>query len=231
VRKLTVTLVVLLALLLVADRVGAAVASRAVAAQVQISAGLAAEPEVSIGGFPFLTQALAGRYEDVRVRADDLPAGELTLSRLDASLTGVEVPLSQALSGAVSEVPVSGVQASALVAYAELARRSGDRSLSVSPVGDRVRVTGSVRVLGKVLEASAVSRVQVVEGDLLVTAEAYEVGNQKADELISRAVGDRFDLRVPVEGLPYGLEVTGVEVRPEGVAVRATAGATVLSRT
>ena len=229
-KRLTITLVVLLALLVVADRVGAEVASRAVATQVAAEAGLRTSPEVEIGGFPFLTQALAGRYDEVTVRADDVPAGEVTLARLDATLSGVEVPLGQAISGAVDAVPVRGVEAQALLGYAELTRRSGDRQLSVAPAGDKVRVTGMVQVLGRTLSATAVSRVEVVEGELLVTAEKYEVGNAGVDRALTRALGDRLDLRVPVEGLPYGLRVTGVRIADAGVTVLATAGPTVLGR-
>jgi hypothetical protein len=126
-------------------------------------------------------------------------------------------------------VPVEGVQARALVGYSELARRAGDRQLTVAPAGDRVRVTGSVEVLGRTISATAVSRVEVVEGDLVVTAEAYEVGNETADDLLTRALGDRLDLRIPVTGLPYGLQVSGAEIEPAGVVVLATASGTVLS--
>lgn len=227
-RRLLVGLGVLLALLLVADRAGAVIASRAVAAQVQTSAGLASEPDVDIAGFPFLTQAVAGRYAQVHVTARGVPAGDLTVDRLDATLRGVQVPLSAALSGSVAAVPVDSVTATALVGYDELSRRSGDR-LTVTPVGDRVRVTGSVELLGQTLSATALSRVEVVDGAVRVVAESYQLGDTAANEALTRALGGRLDLVVPVTGLPYGLQVTGVDVRPEGVAVRADAGATVLS--
>jgi hypothetical protein len=222
-------LVVLLALLLVADRVGAEVASRAVAEQARTSGGLSATPEVDIAGFPFLTQALSGRYDEVTVRASDVPAGEVRLSAFEAVLTGVEVPLRDALSGSIDSVPVSGLVAEAVVGYDELTRRSGNRQLIVAPGGgDRVRVTGRVEVLGQTLSASAVSRVEVDGQALRVTAESYEVGNATADALLTRALGDRLDLRVPIEGLPYGLQVRGLEVRAGGVVVLAGAGPTVL---
>lgn len=89
-RRLLVGLVVLLALLLAADRAGAALASRAIAAEVQSATRLPGEPDVEVAGFPFLTQALAGRYDRVELTARDVPAGELTLDRLDATLTGVQ---------------------------------------------------------------------------------------------------------------------------------------------
>jgi hypothetical protein len=228
-RRLLVALVVVLGLLLVADRVGATVAAGAVATQVQSSTRLTSPPEVEIDGFPFLTQALAGRYDEVTVQARDVPAGELTLSRLDATLSGVQVPLSQALSGSVTRVPVAGVTARALVAYGELSRRSGDRRLTVAPAGDRVRVTGSVLVLGRTVTATAVSRVEVVDGALVLTAESYSVGDAAADDLLTRALGGRLDLRIPVSGLPYGLQLTAVDVQDDGVSVLAEAGATVLA--
>ena len=54
----------------------------------------------------------------------------------------------------------------------------------------------------------------------MVTAESFEVGNDLANDLVTRALRGRFDLRVPVDGLPYGLQVDGVRVRPEGLAGR-----------
>lgn len=227
-KRLAITLLVLLVLLLAADRAGAEIAGRAVAAQAQVAAGLAAEPEVTIGGFPFLTQALGGRYDRVEVRAEAVTTADLTLRRLDATLSGVRVPLSAALSGSVDSVPVDRVAARALVGFDELSRRSGDRGLVVSAAGEQVRVTGSVTVLGRTVSAAAVSRVEVVEGALVVTAQSIEVGDAAADDLLTRALRGRLDLRIPITGLPYGLQVTGVEVTAEGVVVLATARGTVL---
>ena len=229
-KKLVVGLVVVLGLLVVVDRVGARLAAQAIAGQVQAASALTSEPDVDITGFPFLTQAVAGRYDRVEVTAREVPAGQLTLDRLDATLSGVQVSLGEALSGSVQRVPVEEVRARALVGYDDLARRAGERSVTVAPAGDRLRVTGSVDVGDRTLSVVAVSRVEVAEGDLLVTAEEYEVGNETADRLITRAVGDRLDLRIPVDGLPYDLEVTGVSVQPDGVAVVARTGATVLGR-
>lgn len=230
-KRLLVALVLLLALALVADRVGAQLASSTVAERVQESTALTQPPQVDIHGFPFLTQAVAGRYDRVEVSATDVPAGELRFDRLDATLSGVHVPLSQALSGSVERVPVDEVQARALVGYDQLSQRSGDRQLRVTPAedGERVRVTGSVEVLGRTLSAVAVSRVEVVDGAIVVTAEEFEVGAAAADTLFTNALRGRLDLSIPVTGLPYGLRVTGLQVEPDGVVVQATATDTVLS--
>lgn len=228
--KKLVGVLVLLGLLLVLDRAAAAVAATAIAAQVQSSTRVTSEPDVTVGGFPFLTQALAGSYDRVEVDAAGVPAGDLTVTRLEATLTGVRVPLSDAVSGSVERVPVDRVQARALVSYDELSRRSGDRRLTVSPgTGDRVRVTGSVQALGGTVAATAVARVEVADGALVVIGESYEVDGAPADAAVTRALRGLLDLRIPVTGLPYGLQVSRAEVGPQGVTVVATARDTVLS--
>lgn len=229
-RRAAIALAVLLALALVGDRIAAGLAADAIAAKVQATTALPEEPEVTVRGFPFLTQALSGRYDRVDITARDVPARDTTLARLDTTLRGVQVPLSQALSGAVDSVPVESVEARALVPYDELARRSGARGLTVAPAeGDRVRVTGEVDVPGGTVAATAVSRVEVVDGVVVITAESFEVGDRADDAALNRALAGLLDLEVPVRGLPFGLQVSGVSVQPDGVRVVAEARDTVLS--
>jgi len=228
VRRLLVACVVLAGLLLVADRGLAAVAQRTVASEVQAAAGLPAEPDVDLGGFPFLPQALAGRYDRVEVGARAVPAGELVLDRLDAVLLGAQVPLGEAVSGSITRVPVEQVTARALVGYDQLEQQAADRGLTFAPDAGRLRVTGTVEVFRQELAAVAVSRLEVVDGALLVIADSFEVGSDLADSLLSGALEGRFDLRVPVQDLPYGLSITDVEVTADGVVVLAEASNTVL---
>jgi len=227
-RRLLVALVVLAGLLLVADRGLAAAAQRTVASEVQLAAGLAAEPDVDLGGFPFLTQAVRGRYDRVEVSSTRVPAGALVLDRLDAVLLGAQVPLGEAISGSVARVPVEQITARALVSYDQLEQQAEDRGLTFAPDAGRLRVTGTVEIFGRELSAVAVSRLDVVDGDLIVTAESFEVGSDLADSLLTGALEGRFDLRVPVQDLPYGLTMTAVEVAPDGVVVLAQATDTVL---
>ena len=227
-RKLLVALLVLALLLVVGDRVGATMAERAVARELAGS-GLGGEPAVDIRGTPFLTQALAGRYDEVVVMAQDVPAGELRFSEFEATLRGLQVPLSQALSGDVASVPVDVLEARALVPYDELAQRSGAADVTVEPVGDRVRVTGRVEVLGRTLMAATLSRVELDGSDVVVTAESFDVGNQTLSAVLTRALTGKLDLRLPIEGLPYGLEPIALEVTPGGILVDASAADTVLT--
>ena len=202
--------------------------------ELQRSGGFTSRPEVDVRGVPFLTQALAGRYDRIDVVARDVPAGEVAgapveVSRLAATLRGARVPLEDALSGGVTSVPVDRVDARVLLPFSVLQRRTDVVDLTVEPEGDRLRLRGSVEVLGQEVAGSARSRITAQDGAVVVTAERVDVGNEVANDLLSRALEGRFDLRVPIGGLPYGLEVEGVTVQPDGLSVTARATDTVLS--
>ena len=227
--KLVWTLVVLVALVVAADRIGVVVAQRAVASQVEKE--FSERPDVSIEGFPFLTQALGGRYSSVRVSGRDLSAGGERLSEFDATLSGLELPLSDALSGSVSAVPVDRLSARVVLSYDDLQRRLRDRRLALAPGPDGLlRVTGSVTVLGRKLSASALSSVAVSGTNVVVTARRFETGAGPADRVLTAALGKRLDFTARIGQLPYGLRLTGVQIRPEGVVATAAAQDAVLTR-
>lgn len=229
-RKTVTTLLVLLVVFIAADRIGVLVAERAVAAQLRSSGELSVKPDVSIEGVPFLTQALRGRYSSIQVRARDVTAGGERLSVFDASLTGVRLPLTSVLSGSVTAVPVEELSSTVVLSYADLQKRLAKRRLVLAPAGDLLRVTGSVQVLGRTLSASALSRVRVSGVDVLVTAVRFEVGARPADRVLTAALGKRLDFRAKIGALPYGLRLTGVAVRPNGVEAVASAKDAVLTR-
>lgn len=228
-RLLAALVVVVLALLGVAEVVGPRLVEGVVATRVQDAGGLAATPDVEVRGRPFLLQAVRGRYEDVVVRAVDVPAGPLSFDSLVTQLTAVEVPLADAVTGRVGAVPVGRLSTRAVIGYDDLTALVSDRGLRVSSAGGgRARVTGSLEVLGRTLEASAVSRPTLQDGQLVITAEQFEVGNAVADALLSGALGNRLDFTVALQELPYGLQPRSVDAGPSGVVVVAQAVDTVL---
>jgi hypothetical protein len=227
VRRLIWVVVVLLVLAIGADRVGAVLAAHVVASKLTTSASLTTEPSVTIHGFPFLTQAISGRYDDVELVATDLARGGVRLAKLDVSLHGVRLPLSDAISGQVSSVPVEGITAKAVVSYADIASRGNITGLSVQPAGSLVKVTGRFTVLGQSVTASTESTVRISGRTLVVAAQKLTVLGQSSSAL-NRALAGRLDLRVPIGALPYDLQLTGVHATDGGVVLDARSGATVL---
>ena len=114
------------------------------------------------------------------------------------------------------------------MAFADLAHRTGVVGMTIEPEGSDVRVTGRVRVLGQTVRASALSRVSLRNGRIAVTARSVRVLGQTTPGLVNALAGV-LDLLVPVGRLPYGLTLTGLDVTPQGVVLRAESGPTVLS--
>ncbi len=226
-KALLVTLLVLGGLLVVADRVAVRVAEDQVAQQLAGKGGLVGTPEVEIGGFPFLTQALGGRYEDVRIALDAEELGQPEGTSADVSLRGVHVPLRSVLSGSVTEVPVDRIDGTATLSYGLLAAELGDDA-TISREGDGLRISRTVEVLGYTLPVSAAGTVTLDGDQLVVDVErASGAGVDIPSALVGR-VSDLLDLRYTVPALPFGLELTSVSPAADGVVVRVEATDAVL---
>ena len=226
-KRLAVVVLVLAALLLVADRVAERVAEGALAEQ--LTGELGSRPAVEIGGFPFLTQAVAGRYDDLRVRAGRVERSGLSLTDFSAVLTGTQLPLADAARGDVSSVPVQQLAASGVLPYAELERLAGTGlSLEADPQG--VRVSGTVRVLGRDVAASAVGAVTLQGDRVVVRPRDIEVAGVRATGAVSRALAGRLDLDVRLPTLPYGVQLTTLRSGPQGLEVSGSARDVLLRR-
>jgi len=230
VRRLLIALVVLAGLLVAADRIGVVVAQRALAAEIRTELALQQTPEVRIGGFPFLTQAARGRYEDVHVVLPDVDAGSLQDIRVDARLAGVRTPLADVLRRQVDEVQVDRITGDLTIGYEELARASGTSGLRIARQGDALRVSGSVEVLGRQVDASAVGRVDVENNELVITAEQAEVGGVQLPQAALDTAGRLLSFRVSPQGLPLSLRITGVRIGDGALDVSAVSEDAVLRR-
>ena len=227
-RRLLIALVVLLGLLVAADRIGAVVAERVMASQIRDQLELQETPDVGIRGVPFLTQAVRGRYSDVRVTLPDVDSGRLQDMVVDARLQGVRVPLGDVLDRQVEEVPVDRITGNVTVGYDQLARASGISGLRIARDGDAVTLSGSVEVLGRQVEASATGRVEVNGDDLVISADRAEVAGVEVPDVALDAAARLLSFQVSPSRLPLSLRITGVEVTDTGLQVSAVSDDAVL---
>jgi len=223
-----VLLLIVLGVLVVVDRVGVGIAEDRVAQQLADRGGLAGTPDVDITGFPFLTQAVSGTYQDVRISltADELgqPAG----TQADVSLRGVHVPLSDALSGSVQQIPVDRVDGTATLSYALLAQQlGGDTTLTQD--GDGIRLTKSVEVLGFDFSLTASGTVSLDGQDVVIDVSDASAGAIDVPDFVLDTADDLLDFRYQVPALPFGLQLTSVQPVADGIDVRVEARDTVLS--
>jgi hypothetical protein len=227
VKALLVVVLLVLGLLVLADRVAVGYAEDEVAQQMAEQGGLAGTPDVDITGFPFLTQAVGGRYDEVSIALTAAQLGQPEGTRADVVLRGVEVPLSGVLSGSVQEVPVDRVDGTATLSYALLSAQLG-ADTELTREGEGLRITRTVEILGQQLRLTTAGQVTLDGNDLVVdVADAAGAGVEVPYFLLEQAAG-LLDLRYAVPALPFGLQLTGVRPADDGVVLTVEATDTVL---
>jgi hypothetical protein len=227
-RRLLIVLVVLAAVLVVADRVGVVVAQNALAGQIQQQIDLDREPDVSIRGVPFLTQAVGGTYKDTRVELPDVDAGDVQDVAVAARLQGAHVSLSDAVRGNVDRIPVDRISGTLSIPYDQLARASRIPALRITRDGDSLRLSGSVRVLGRTVDAEAVGRVEVDGGRIAINAEQAEVAGIPVPQAVLDEAARLLSFRMQPRDLPLDLRITAVRLADSGLLVDAVSDDVVL---
>lgn len=214
-RTLLVTLVVLLLLAVAADRVAEKVATDR--AENRLAAEGLRDPHVEAGGFPFLTQLLDRRFDDVHVTATALEAPSGRARDLDVTATSVSWPQN-------GTATVGSVRATGVVTYDEVLRRSGARGVRLEPTSaGRVRLRGDGEVLGQTVPVAAVGNVRAAGRSIRVVPTRFEVDGAPVDSAsLLDALGARFTLSYQLRDLPAGLRVTDVTARRDGFHVEVT---------
>jgi hypothetical protein len=131
VRKLIITLLVIVALAVAADFAAAAYAEHKIAEAMRQQLALASEPSVRINGFPFLTQAVTGHYSSIDVRASAIPVDHLRDLHVEATLHDVDAPLGEVRAGDVHAVRAARVDGRIRITDTDLGRAIGIEDLRI----------------------------------------------------------------------------------------------------
>jgi LmeA-like phospholipid-binding len=195
--------VALLAVLLIADRVAVIYAEDWVATRVK-DRGFPAKPQVTIAGFPFLTQMAARRLPKVVISAAGKKLGPVEVKRLDITLYAIRV--NSRYNGSTA----SRLSGTALVGFAGLAGVAGMPGLTVSADGaDRVRITAD---LGLVSGTATARVTRAGPGGIRITVIS-------AGGIPVAALGSLRDITLPLPALPLGMTIEGATVSGQGVLV------------
>ena len=222
-RRLIIVLVILFGLFVAADRIAVRMAESEAASKLQSSRDLAQKPSVSIGGFPFLTQLLDSKLDEVKVHANDMavhgPSGpSVTLETFDADLKGVKV--SSNYSTAVADTATG----TAVISYASLTAALPNHP-TVSYGGDgKVKVSGKVDIpiLGE-QQVSGTADISVVNGDTIGISNISDLsGLSGIDQAAASIVTAFLEPQFQLQGLPTGLKLTQLQAVPDGVSISVT---------
>ncbi|MFI7603788.1 DUF2993 domain-containing protein [Micromonospora sp. NPDC049366] len=231
---LVVLLLVLAGLLVVADRVAVGVAERAIADQVRQEVAKqqaqSAPPEVEVGGFPFLTQVLDGRYERISIVLREVRGSvqgdAISLPTLDVDARDVHASLDTLRSGQ-GEVVADTVNGTATISYDSLAALLDRPGLKLSEQGGKLAVTAPVDILGQQLTVTGTADVTVGEQGK-VSLRFNDLNAEGLPNLpLARTLLNNYargiSVDVPLPDLPFQLALREVRPQPEGLTVTADA--------
>ncbi|HET9381253.1 MAG TPA: DUF2993 domain-containing protein [Streptomyces sp.] len=230
-RILLIVVGILGLLFVVVDRVAVNLAEGEVGDRLRSTENLAGTPDVSINGFPFLTQLAGGELDDVEVGIDTYGAttgsgGEqVRIDDLTAHMKGVE------FTGDYSSATAASASGTATIAYDELLKTAESEPAQVAPgvtakvVGlsdggnGKIKVEVEATVFGTRLPEPVfvLSTVKVEGQTVRVDADALpKIGGVSLPESRVRAITD-FEQRI--EDLPGGIELDKVEPAKDGVEI------------
>jgi hypothetical protein len=199
IRRLGILLLFVVGLLMVADFVLRQVAEDKLAGRVASALELEAEPDLKLGGWPFVLRALDGNFPEVEVSADRLSSRGVVLRDVEVSLRNVRFDLGEVISGSDRSVQTGGGRGSAALT-AEALNAAAER-------------------------AGADITFDLVDGEVVVTSEALDRPAAAATPTVSErtltieaeGVPQPFSLTLPSIG---GATYESVEVVGERLVVQ-----------
>lgn len=223
-RRWLIALGVLIALVIVADRVGVAVAESTLASQIQKDQKLSQKPGVSISGFPFLTQVVSRNFGHVAVDIRGLNASGVPISDIHADLNGVHV------SSGYNSATVDTVTATAILTYGDLAKAVESQVDGIGNVTVSEGTGGQLKATYNLAGFTVSAEVAVI----LLPGNQLELKSGKIDTPLSGlglSTPTGFDFKLSLAAIPFGIQLKSLNVTPTAVDILATGHNVSLSQT
>jgi hypothetical protein len=214
--RILIAVAIVVVLLAALDFGARAVAENIMATKIQ-QQGLSQKPDVSIDGFPFLTQVATKDFQRVTISTSNLAAGPVTITKVDATATGIKLNSYSSASGTIANVT-----GTALISFASLGntltQQFGPLGTLLNGAGLNLTAAGPDEVKASVdlvvTSGSATWRVTRLSGNRL------HIGLVSSSGLPSSLLSSIQSLTVQIPKLPLGLTIDSVTVTPGGVVGR-----------
>ncbi|MCF3130542.1 LmeA family phospholipid-binding protein [Streptomyces olivochromogenes] len=230
-RIFLIVVVIIGGLFVIADRVAVHFAEGEAADKLRTTENLAATPDVSIKGFPFLTQVAGGSLDDVEVGIKDYEAAtgngaeKIRIDDLQAHMKGVE------FSGDYSSATAATATGTATVSYDELLKTAKSEPTPVAPgvtarvVGlsdggnGKIKVAVEVKVPALKLQKTLSVLSSVTVQDNKVKVHADNMPSLGGIDLAENRVREITDFQQAIDQLPGGIQLDKVQAAQDGVDI------------
>ncbi len=210
-RWIIIIVVVLLAILIGVDFAAKSYAEGQMASQIQ-QQGFPQKPDVTIEGFPFLTQVIGHDLQNVKLSSTDVKEGPLTISSINATMTGVH------LNSSFNSGHIDHLTGAATITFAAL---SNAMSAQAGGLGDLASAGLKLSGAGP-NEVKATLDLVIASGS--ATWRVTSPGDNKISiHLVSSSglpgdlLGSVSDMSFTLPSLPLGLKIKSISVTPTGI--------------
>ncbi|MFB6947265.1 DUF2993 domain-containing protein [Streptomyces sp. NPDC060286] len=217
-RILLVIVVVLGGIFVAVDRAAVYFVESEAEGRVAVTGATIGSTDVSIKGFPFLTQVAGSQLDEVDVEISgietDANGRRIRISRMNAAL--YEVKLADGYSSATA----ARATGTAVISYEDLTKAASDGVVVEYGGNGKVKVTGTVGILGRPLSRSVLSTVTLIDGRT-IKVHADKVPGEGIPGL-EGLVRQKTDFEREVGGLPSGLKLQRIQPTADGLEISVT---------
>ncbi|MFC9603613.1 DUF2993 domain-containing protein [Streptomyces niveus] len=235
-RILLIFVVILGGLFVAADRAAVYFAETEAASKIKSSQGLGSEPDVSIKGFPFLTQVANSKLDEIEISIGGITA---TTEGREVEVTEVKAELRDVTVNSTFSSAVAGsAEGSALISYEDLTK-SAPKGATVGYAGPERAAKGQVKVsgpLGDLVEGAGIDVPDAFKALLRDDFTAYSTVSLKGDKVRLRAedlptlpvpgvedkLKDVVDYDLTIDGLPSTIKLDKVTATEDGLRFSGT---------
>jgi DUF2993 family protein len=213
-RRWLITVLVIVVILVGADFATRAVAEQVAATQFQKQGHLSTKPDVTIEGFPFLTQVVTKDISNVKIGISNLQEGPVTFTSINATASAIKLK-----SYAFSSGTIGHINGTALIDFSSLgntlASEFGPLGQLLNGAGLNLSAAGPNEVKASlnlvVTTGSATWRITRVSGNQLNIRLVASSGLDPS--LLSGIQNTTFS----IPKLPLGLTIDSLSVTPSGI--------------
>jgi hypothetical protein len=216
-RRIVISLLVLVAVLVGADFGLAAFAEHTVSQKAREQLQLTEDPSVTIHGFPFTTQAISGDYRHISLSASGVPIKDLKDVGINAELQDVTAPLSDLVNGNTDAIKIGKLQAQVTIKASDIAKidpltkiedlRIEPSSIQYVQTGQEatdssgatkeedqdkskagIRLSGNVQIGGQQLEIFCFALIELHGTSIEIVPTRLQYGNDKETTVVPQSV-------------------------------------------
>ncbi|MVU76923.1 DUF2993 domain-containing protein [Nocardia sp. ET3-3] len=221
-RTLLILIVILVIAVIAGDRVAVVMAQNEIGRKIASEYNLPNQPSVAIGGYPFLTQAVAGKYGRIDIRIGDWSQKDMSVRDLDVVLKDVSASLDDLINNRTSNLVASTATATAVIPYETVQRFAPKEVESFSFGSEGLSVKGKFPVAGVPVPATVVASVAPTDSGIEVTPESVRPVSGGPSIPLS-LLRQSLTFTVPLQQLPLGAKLTAITPASDGLHVTAEA--------